>query len=210
MKKEMPALVFFLALLGLVITQTGITGNIANDLSELRVARIKIALEYPISGVPMLKIPSQDTRKYLIDGATEHYYFPYGLGSEMFFFNEKQLMPALFQQMCLVQIGQPNQGDYISYQGLPVHLMGNLWYNKRINYLGNVVCDYTAQLYAHQAITKVMELDFKLVEYTIQESDCPETAQQTLILAKEFLEGGEYERTIDALQLSWSQATKCK
>jgi len=207
----MPVIIFFLSLLVLVVAENGITGAIANELSQIRVDRIEIALQFPYSQVPFLKMPTYDARKYLIDGASEHYYYPYGLGEgNLFFFNEIQLMPALFKLMCLQQIGQPNQGNYVSFQGLKVHLINNAWYNKGIDYMGNFPCDGMSQQAAHAALAKIMDLDFKLVDYTIQNSRCQGAAAQTLQTAKDYLALGEYEFTLDNLKSAWNQASSCQ
>ena len=212
MKKELLVILLILGLPTFFITTLGpgLTGKIVNDVGQLKVDRINL-LAFPFSPIPFLKQPVYDVKKYLAAGADENFYYPYGLGSgNNFFYNEQQLVLALLKLMCLQQTGQPNGGLYASYQGLKVHLLGNRWYGYGINYMGNFPCDYVVQDAAHKTLQNVLELDFKLVDYTIQQSNCPEQAREKLTLAQQYLVVGEYEPTLDYLNSAWNQATACK
>ncbi len=213
MKKEILMILLIIGLPTFFIMSFGpsMTGKVVNEVSQMRVDRINMALQFPQYAIPMLKQPTYDARNYLIQGANEHYYGPTGLiDASGFFFQEMQLLPALLQLMCLIQIEQPNQGLYISGQGLPIHLINNMWYNKQLPYLGKVLCDGVARDAAHATLAKVMQNDFNLVEYTINQSNCPDTALPTLQTSKEYYAAGEYEMMLDALRLAVSQASACK
>jgi hypothetical protein len=213
MEKELMMILLIIGLPTFFIMSFGpaMTGSVVNEVSQMRVDRINLALQFPQYVIPMLKQPTYDVRNYLIQGANEHYYGPTGLiDGSGFFFQEMQLIPALLQLMCLVQIEQPNQGLYISGQGLQIHLINNLWYNKQLPYLGKVLCDGVSRDAAHTALAKVIENDFNLVEYTIEQSNCPDIARPQLQKAQEFFAAGEYEMMLDALRLAVSQASACK
>lgn len=186
------------------------TGGVVNDVAVLKVDRINLALQFPQSLVPMLKQPSYDSRKYLIQGADEHYYNPSGLmDGNGFFFQERQLIPALLQLMCLQGLGEVNSGYYVSYQGLPIHLINNLWYNKQLPYLGKVVCDYGMQDIAHSTLKKVFELDYNLIELTMQNSNCPGAGKEKLNMSEQLFATGEYEAALDSMQGAWVSSKNC-
>jgi len=213
MKKELVVILLIIGLPTFFIMTLGpgLTGKIVNEIGELKVARIELALQFPFSPIPFLKQPVYDAKKYLAAGASENFYYPYGLGSgNNFFYNEQQLVLALLKLMCLQQTGQPNEGLYVSYQGLKVHLLNNRWYGYGINYMGNFPCDYVVQDAAHKTLQKVLETDFKLVDFTIQQSSCPKMARDKLKLAEQYMAVGEYEPTLDYLKSAWNQATACK
>lgn len=212
MKKEILIILLIIGLPTLFIVSLGpaMTGQVVNELSQMRVDRINLALQFPQSLIPMLKQPSYDARKYLIQSANEHYFNPTGLmDGNGFFFQERQLIPALLQLMCLQSLGEVNNGKYVSYQGLPVYLMGNMWYGKKLPYLGKVLCDYGMQNAAHTALKKIFELDYNLVGYTLQHSNCPYAGNEKLNLSQQYLETGQYEAALDALQSAWKSSQVC-
>lgn len=213
MKKELLMILLIIGLPTFFIMsfRPAMTGGVVNELSQLRVDRINLALQFPQSLIPMLKQPSYDTRKYLIQGANEHYFNPTGLmDGNGFFFQERQLIPALLQLMCLQGLGEVNSGRYVSYQGLPVYLINNEWYGKNLQYLGKVLCDNGMQNIAHTTLKKVFELDYNLVEYTMQNSNCPDAGNQKLNLSQQYLATGEYEAALDFLQGAWMTTQNCK
>ncbi|MEM3154406.1 MAG: hypothetical protein QW165_02435 [Candidatus Woesearchaeota archaeon] len=212
MQKELLMILLIVGLPTFFIMSFGpaLSGAVVNEVSEMRVERINLALQFPQYTIPMLKQPTYDTRKYLIQGANERYYGPQGLiDAQGFFFQEMQLIPALLQLMCLYQYGEPNQGLYTSIQGVQVHLINNMWYNKQIPYLGKVICDPIAQDAAHRTLSKVFENDFKLVAYTIEKSNCPEPAKAVLQTSKEYYSMGEYEMALDYLKTAVTRASAC-
>lgn len=212
MKKEILMILVIIGLPTFFIMSFGpaYSGALVNEVSQMRVDRINMALQFPQYLIPMLKQPTYDVRNYLIQGANEHYYGPTGLiDGSGFFFQEMQLIPALLQLMCLVQVDQPNQGLYISGQGLQIHLINNLWYNKQLPYLGKVLCDGTARDAAHATLAKIIENDFNLVEYTVEQSNCPEAGRASLQNAQENFVAGEYEMTLDYLKTAVMQASAC-
>jgi hypothetical protein len=212
MKKELLIILLIIGLPTFFIMGFGpaMTGRVVNELSQMRVDRINLALQFPQSLIPMLKQPSYDSRKYLIQGANEHYFDPTGLmDGNGFFFQERQLVPALLHLMCLQSLGEVNSGNYISYQGLPVHLFNNKWYGKSLPYLGKVLCDAGMQNTAHTTLKKVFELDYNLIDYTMQNSNCPGTGKEKLNLSQQFLATGEYEAALDLLQGAWMSSQNC-
>jgi len=212
MKKELLMIILIIGLPTFFIMSFGpaMTGGVVNELAEMTVARIQLGVQFPQSLIPMLKQPSYDARKYLIQGANEHYFNPNGLmDGTGFFFQERQLIPALLQLMCLQGIGEVNSGNYVSYQGLPVYLINNMWYGKQLPYLGKVLCDFGMQNIAHTTLKKVFELDFNIIEYTMQHSNCPEAGTQKLNLSQQYLGTGQYEAALDSLQGAWLSSQNC-
>jgi hypothetical protein len=212
MKKELLMILLIIGLPTFFIMSFGpaMTGGVVNELSQMRVDRINLALQFPQSLIPMLKQPSYDSRKYLIQGANEHYFDPTGLmDGNGFFFQERQLIPALLQLMCLQGVGEVNSGRYVSYQGLPVYFMGNLWYGKELPYLGKVLCDFGMQNIAHTTLKKVFELDYNIIDYTIEHSNCPDVGKDKVALSQQYLATGQYEAALDSMQGAWMSAQNC-
>lgn len=182
------------------------TGAVVNEVAQLRILRINEALAFP-APFGIYKTTAFRVRKFLIDGAKEDFYYPYGLGNgDLFFLNEINLLPELFILMCLQPSGIIQEGRFISPGGISIRLPDKKWFSGRIEDIGQVPCDPVLQKAAEKALNKVIELDFRLVEMTVQNSRCGNIAAPSLRLAQENLGSGEYEAVFTNLRSAGSKS----
>jgi len=212
MKKELLMIIVIIGLPTLFIMSFSgqkSTGALTNEVTVLRVERINLYQQFPIiTNVPWKTIIYR-VRNHLLRGAHDDYYYYYGLGhGHEFFNNEMALVPELLKLMCLERTGFIQEGQFISPGGVSI-TVPSAGFDIRFKDIGQVPCDPMLADIAAETLTRVIELDFKMVEMTISNSHCQEFAQQSLTLGRENLAQGRYEAVITDLRNAWSKVASC-
>jgi len=213
MKKELLMIIVLLGLPTLFIMGYGdaqSTGAATTEMASLRIERINLMLNFPQT-TDVYKTITYRVREYLRRGSHADYYYHNRLGAgDAFFLNEINLLPELFKLMCLAPTEFTSKGRFISPGGIPIHIAGgNRWFTGQIQDIGQVPCNPDLANRAEEVLIKVMEIDFKMVELTIQTSNCPYLADESMKRAYDNLAEGAYEAVITNLRNAGSRAISC-
>ena len=208
MKKELLIIALLIGLPTFFIMSLGprSTGALVNGLAQIRVDHINLALNFPISLALPYKVKTYNIRLHLRKMASEDYFYPYGLGNgDGYYLELLNVIPDLLRLSCL----QPYEDHYISAGGKAILIPGNFWAGIEFEDLGQIPCNPELAQKAEETLDKLVELNNRLLEITIEHSKCPELAQDSMLLAQENVAKGNYEAVITNWRSAWSKAVSC-
>lgn len=174
------------------------TGLVVNSMAEFRTQRVNLYFAFPQPlqyGVH--RILAQRAREHLRLGAHEDHYRYNGLQfGHRFFDNEHVLVDTLLVLAC-----EKEATEFIPQRTL----------NDRVTVssVGVVPCDHTLQGAATDTLGKLTELDYDLVAYTVQQSNCAAEAGDSLARARQNIDAQLYEASITNLRNAWSTTLYC-
>jgi hypothetical protein len=189
MKKEVVMILLIIGLPLFFIMNFGqqtTTGAAVNELAQLRIERINLYLNFETPANRAHKNFAYRIRQGLLANSNDRFYYPYGLGSgNDFLDNEGEIFYDLGVLACEIQ---PELGPEWS--------------------IGTVPCDTAQQSQARYIRQQLAMLDYKLIEITVQNSNCPANSQESMILAQQNLAMQNYDALLTNLRSAWSK-TKC-
>jgi hypothetical protein len=208
MKKEFLMILVLIGLPTLFIMNLGpqSTGAIVNELAQIRVEHINLAMNFPNYASPPYKVFVYRIRLYLRSMAREDYYYPYGLtNGNGYYLDMLNVVPDLHRLACL----RPYEDHYISASGRAILIPWNRWAEVEFEDLGQIPCNPELAQAAEETLDKLVELNNRLLEITIQNSNCPENSADSMALAEENVAKGNYEAAITNWRSAWSKVTYC-
>ena len=207
MKKEMLMILVLLGLPNIFIMNLGpqSTGALVNGLAQIRVEHINLAMSFPIFTSPPYKVITYRVRLHLRNLASEKFYY-YGLvDGDGYYLELLNLFPDLLRLACL----RPYEDHYISAGGRAILIPWNRWADGEFTDIGQVPCNPELAQKSEETLDKLVELNNRLLDITIQNSKCGELAADSMALAEENVAKGNYEAAITNWRSAWSKATSC-
>ncbi len=214
MLKELTIIVLTIGLPMFFIMNLGeqtTTGAIANEGAQARMERMQLYLAFPVPFSPVHKRLAEDIRKYLRAGSDEEYYYIDRLSyGEKFFDNERWLFEKLLQGACLkpYTLGIPN-GRFVSPGGMNIVMPDNKFFDASFESIGVIPCDENIRQHSENSIARIIQIDLWWVTKTVETSNCPEKATNSLQLAQDNIQYGNLQAVLTNLYVAWSQATNC-
>src|SRR3990172_8782877 len=207
MKKELLMILVLLGLPTVFIMSLGPqpTGALVNNLAQIRVEHINLAMNFPIYTSPPYKVITYRIRLHLRNLASEKFYY-YGLvDGDGYYLELLNLFPDLLRLACL----RPYQDHYISAGGRAILIPWNRWADGEFTDIGQVPCNPELAQKSEETLDKLVELNNRLLDITIQNSKCPELAADSMALAEENVAKGNYEAAITNWRSAWSKTVNC-
>jgi len=203
MKKELLIILVLLGLPTLFImtfeAEVGASGYVINELANLRLERLNLYNEFPVTENPVANSIKEGLRA---GSAGSFYSIALSSGID-FFHNERIIVGNLLKLSCLSPLG--NKGRFVSKQGMDVVMIKNKFFDMPSSYFVGY-CTPLSET-AEFTLKKLIKIDYELVLYTIEHSKCPET--KNIEIAKYFFEQGNFEQGLIFLENSWISVSNC-
>lgn len=193
MKKEL-LIVLFLTLVPALLVK-----GVVNHVAEIRIDRVKLAQAYKPSfeASPIDSILNFRVRDQLFYGAHEDFYDPKGLGckGDEYLENERYLIISLLQSSCVLP------ADI----GLAEKEIG------RVKDIGVVPCSLMFAEEAREMLQKVVSLNQKFMNITVERSTCDSYAAGLWMARTENdIRLGDYDALLNHWHAAWRHATSCR
>jgi len=172
------------------------TGAVSSEMAKLRVERIELYHAFPTPlRNPIHKQLAERVRRFLLAGAHQNFYqYDRLRNGNLFMDNERELYTHLFYLMCVLQ---------------PEEFLPSKQINGRVDSIGKIPCDLGLQAHAKRTFLALLEIDYQLLVHTVHDSQCPELAEESMMLALQNKALGKYDSYLSNLRMAWSRASTC-